>query len=212
VTLRLDLVSVNVALPTVIGQHRGRPLKSGIGKVPVSVPSLRLVPHNLEGDGQADLTVHGGPDKAVYAYPAEHLAPWSEELAQTLGPGAFGENLSTTGALETDVAIGDRFQWGDAIIEVSQPRWPCFKLTIYRGVADMAARLRRSGRTGWYFRIVEPGPVPVAGPLVLVSSDPGGVTVHEAHRAALPGADPALVTRVLAAPALAAEWRAQVGG
>ena len=211
-TLRLDLVSVNVGLPTVIGQHRGRPLQSGIRKAPVAGPGLRLDLHNLEGDAQADLSVHGGPDKAVYAYPNEHLGPWSAELGSALRPGAFGENLSTRGALEFDVAIGDRFGWGDAVLEVAQPRWPCFKLTIHRGVSDMAARFRRSGRTGWYFRVIEPGDVPVAGPLVLVSRDAAGVTVDEAHRAALPGAAPALTERVLSAPALAAEWRAQVGG
>lgn len=206
----LQLVSVNVGLPAVIGEHRGRPLTSGIRKRPVAAAALRLDPHNLTGDGQADLSVHGGPDKAVYAYPTEHLGLWSAELGTVLGPGAFGENLSTHGATEGDVAIGDRWQWGDAVMEVCQPRWPCFKLTIYRGVPDMAARFRRSGRTGWYLRVIEPGEVPTTGILQLIHRDPVAVSVADAHRAALPGADRNLAARVSAAGALAAEWRAQV--
>jgi MOSC domain-containing protein YiiM len=104
---------------------------------------------NLAGDGQADLSVHGGVDKAVYAYPSEHLDPWTQELAEELGEAPFGENLSTFGVLERDVRIGDLWQWGSAVLQVTQPRWPCFKLNLYRKRADIQARLRASGRTGW---------------------------------------------------------------
>jgi MOSC domain-containing protein YiiM len=159
------VVSLNVSRPKYLGEHRGQPVVSAIAKLPVVADHLWLDQLNLEGDGQADLSVHGGPDKAVYAYPSEHLAVWAIELDQELGPAAFGENLSTAGATEDEVCIGDRWLWGDAVLEVSQPRAPCFKLAMYRGRGDIGRRLHRSGRCGWYLRVLEPGRVPVGGPI-----------------------------------------------
>lgn len=204
------LRSVNVGLPQIIGRHRGHDIASGIVKEPVAVATLQLSPTNLEGDRQADLSCHGGPDKAVYAYASEHLAAWSAELGRTVGYGFFGENLSTEGALETGVAIGDIWSWGDAILQVAQPRTPCFKLTIRSGVSDIASRFRRRGRSGWYLRVLQPGEVPVAGPVTVVERDPAAVTVHDAHLAALPHAPDDAVRRVLAVPALADEWRSHL--
>jgi MOSC domain-containing protein YiiM len=203
----VKIVSVNVGLPAPLGQLRGDVVWSGIDKAPVAAEALRLSRLNLAGDAQADLQVHGGPDKAVYAYASEHLLAWSAELGLTVGPASFGENLTTAGVLEGDVGIGDVWAWGDARLQVVQPRWPCFKLTMRMGVANMALLFRRSGRTGWYFRVLAEGEVPVTGPLRVEERDPAGVTVTDAHRAALPGADRALVERVLAAAALADEWR-----
>jgi MOSC domain-containing protein YiiM len=205
------LVSVNVGLPATLGLHRGRPVQSGIVKAPVTAATLQLGELNLAGDGQADLTVHGGREKAVYAYASEHLPRWRAELDRSdIGPGFFGENLTTEGITESAVGIGDRWAWGDALLEVAQPRWPCYKLTLRSGVGDMAARFRRAGRTGWYFRVLRAGEVPVAGPLRVVRRHPAGVTILDAHRAALPGADPDLVERVLAVDALSPEWRRQL--
>jgi MOSC domain-containing protein YiiM len=201
------LVSVRVGRPQVIGTHRGRPVRSGIRKEPVTSAVLHLGTVNLAGDGQADLSVHGGPDKAVYAYPSEHFPAWAAELGHPVGPGAFGENLTTAGAVEADVGIGDVWTWGDALLQVCQPRWPCFKLVIHSGTGDMAVRFRRSGRTGWYLRVLQPGDVPVAGPVRLAERDPAGVSVLDAHRAALPEAAPEEVDRVMAVSALAAQWR-----
>jgi MOSC domain-containing protein YiiM len=206
----IGISAVNVGTPTVLANTNGETVWSSIRKQPVpptAVLWLSLV--NLAGDGQADLSVHGGIDKAVYAYPSEHLGPWSEELGEQLGPAPFGENLSTVGALETDVRIGDVWSWGAATLEVCQPRWPCFKLALHRGRGDIQGRMRASGRTGWYLRVLEPGEVPAAGPIELRRTDPAGVIVHDAHIAM---SDRHLVdlTRVRAVaehPALSEEWR-----
>ncbi len=205
----LRLVSVNVGVPTVIGTRGGEPVSSGIVKRPLAgVDTLKLSEVNLEGDRQADITVHGGREKAVYAYASEHLPLWRAELHRPdIGPGFFGENLTTEGIIEADVGIGDTWAWGDALVQVAQPRWPCFKLTMRSGVGDMAARFRRSARTGWYFRVLCGGEVPVAGPITVATRHPAGVTILDAHRAALPGAAREQVELVLAVDALSPEWR-----
>lgn len=205
------LVSVNVGQPDVIGTRNGEPVVSGIRKRPVDGAAVRLDYLNLAGDRQADQRWHGGPDKAVYAYPSEHFSAWAVELGRSVGPAAFGENLTTAGPVEADVGIGDVWAWGDALLQVVQPRWPCFKLAIHSRTPDMAARFRGSGRTGWYLRVLRPGEVPVSGPIRVAERDPAGVTVFDAHLAALPGAPEDQVKRVLAVAALAAEWRHHLG-
>ncbi|HEX2191887.1 MAG TPA: MOSC domain-containing protein [Acidimicrobiales bacterium] len=204
----LALVSVNVGLPAYLGMHRGRPVESGIAKRPVTAEEIELGRLNLEGDGQAELDVHGGPDKAVYAYPSEHLVAWSEELDQELGPAAFGENLTTVGGTEDDVCIGDRWTWGDAVLEVSEPRWPCYKLAMYRGRGDIERRFRRSGRTGWYLRVLQPGRVPVAGPIT-VERHPVGATVRLCHDARMRdgGVPSEVVAALIDLEPLGDEWR-----
>src|SRR4051812_40252469 len=131
--MEIALAAVNVGTPTVLASAGDDTVWSGIRKRPVD-PSeqLWLSAINLSGDGQADLTVHGGVDKAVYAYPSEHLEWWSEELDEELGSAPFGENLSTGGVFERDVGIGDVWSWGSAVLQVTQPRWPCFKLALHR--------------------------------------------------------------------------------
>ena len=204
---KLELVSVNVATPQYLGQHRGHAIRSGIAKQPVAAEFLWLDTLNLEGDGQADLVDHGGPDKAVYAYPSEHLPAWSAELGEELGPAPFGENLSTRGGTEDDVCIGDRWLWGDAVLEVCQPRTPCFKLGMHRGRGDMIRRFRQSGRSGWYLRVLQPGRVPTAGPIT-VEPHPVGATVWAVHEAARPGAAPVeVIEALLSIDALALEWK-----
>lgn len=208
----IRLVSVNVGLPAVIGTRRGQPVRSGIIKHPVTdVETLTLTETNLEGDRQADLSVHGGPEKAVYAYASEHLPAWRAELGRPdVGPAFFGENLSTEGVTESDVAIGDMWAWGEALLQVAQPRWPCSNLTLRSGVPDMAARFRGSARTGWYLRVLRGGEVPIAGPIIVTERHPAGVTILDAHHAALPRATPDLVERVLAVDALSPEWRRHI--
>jgi MOSC domain-containing protein YiiM len=203
------LVSVNVGLPQVIGDNRwGKPIRSGIVKRPVTTESIDLGPLNLDGDRQADLTVHGGPDKAIYAYPVEHLPLWNDELGTDFVPGTFGENLTTTGWLEDDVRIGDVWAWGDARLQVSQPRSPCYKLATVTNRPDLLKRLVRTGRTGWYLRVLRPATVPVAGPIQVFERDPAGVNVLLAHRASLPGAlGPSEVEAVARVGALAPAWR-----
>jgi MOSC domain-containing protein YiiM len=206
----IDLVSVNTGVPTLLASVRGENVWSGIRKHPAAANDVVwLSTLNLSGDGQADLSVHGGVDKAVYAYPSEHLDLWQDDLGESLGPAAFGENLSTRGVLERDVRIGDVWAWGDAVLQVTQPRWPCFKLAIHRGRADIQASMRRTGRTGWYLRVLEPGEVPVAGPIEVVRVDPVGISVENAHLAMsdVHLDDPDAVRAVAAHPALAEQWR-----
>ena len=192
-------------------------LVSGIAKTVVDPgTTLGLTDLNLDGDDQADRTVHGGLDKAVYAYPTEHRTVWATDLDQpdladadpAVAP--FGENIATVGPTEEMVRIGDRWAWGSAVLEVCQPRWPCQKLTVHRAHARVGPLMRTTGRTGWYLRVVTPGVVPTAGPITLAEPHPAGVTVADAHRAMLDRAvaDPGLVERVAAlGPVLADEWR-----
>ncbi|MGH9165367.1 MAG: MOSC domain-containing protein [Acidimicrobiales bacterium] len=189
-------------------------MRSGIAKQPVATTALRLDRLNLEGDAQADLKVHGGPDKAVYAYPSEHLADWAAELGGApLGPAAFGENLSTVGATEDDVCVGDQWAWGDAVLEVCQPRSPCYKLALHRGRGDIGSRLGASGRTGWYLRVLEPGTVPTAGPITVVARHPMGATVRAMHEASRPGvASEEVLEALLCVEPLAEEWKLKLAG
>jgi MOSC domain-containing protein YiiM len=125
----------------------------------------------LEGDAQADLKHHGGPDKALHHYPLEHYAGWRGELpdkAALFVPGGFGENLSTQGLTEATVCLGDIFTLGRAVVQVSQGRKPCWKLNVRFGVVDMARRVQDTGRTGWYYRVLEAGDVAAGEPLALV--------------------------------------------
>jgi len=200
------LLAVNVGRPAPVAEG----VTSAIVKRPVAPGTwLKLSRVNLEGDAQADRRVHGGPDKAVYAYPSEHLAAWQADLGQALDEAApFGENLSTAGATEAEVVVGERWAWGDAVLEVSQPRWPCHKLILHRGTADVAERLVESGRSGWYLRVLQEGRVPVDGPIEVLERREGP-TVLDCMRArtGLHHGDPDLAARVVGAPALAAQWR-----
>ena len=206
----VNLAAVNVGTPTVLGELKGDRVWSSIRKHPVA-PDTRLWLSwlDLAGDSQADLDVHGGRDKAVYAYPSEHLAPWAAELGEDLGDAPFGENLSTVGVLERDVRIGDVWQWGSTTLQVSQPRWPCYKLSLFRGRDDVGPAMRTSGRTGWYLRVLEPGEVPAAGPIHVVTRDDAGITVHDAHLAMLDRhITPERLREVAEHPALAEQWQA----
>lgn len=137
----------------------GSEVPSGIAKQPVSAP-LWLSAEGLEGDHQADRRVHGGPEKALHQYPRDHYAAWQSDLDPQPfpdKPGGFGENLSAFGLTEAEVAVGDIFRLGTALVQVSQGRQPCWKLNLRFGLPDMARRVQRSGRTGWYYRVLHPG-------------------------------------------------------
>lgn len=154
--------------------------QSGIAKSPASAP-LMLEAEGFTGDEQADRRVHGGPEKAVHHYPREHYAAWRDEIgAHPLldAPGAFGENISTTGLTEETVAVGDKFRLGEALIQVSQGRQPCWKLNHRFGVSGMARRVQSSGRTGWYYRVLEPGLVAPEDELSLVERPAPDWTIH----------------------------------
>ncbi len=176
------LISVNVGAPReVVG--RKKTVTTSIFKEPVEgrVVLRRL---NLDGDRQADLSVHGGANKAVYAYAAEHYDYWRKELPHMDLPwGMFGENFTTEGLLDDAVRIGDRFRVGSAEVVVTQPRLPCYKLGIRFGRADMVKRFMVSGRTGFYFAVLKEGEVGAGDPIELISRDEGNVTVAQIVRA-----------------------------
>jgi len=203
----VKVVSVNVALPREIA-WRGETLLSGIFKQPVA-GRVAVRGHNLAGDAQADLSVHGGPDKAVYAYPAEHYVFWRAELPELeLDWGAFGENLTTEGLLETEVWIGDRYRVGSAQLVVTQPRIPCHKLAARHGRPDLPKRFLASGRSGFYLRIEAEGELGAGDAVERVSRDERGLRVADLY--ALLGArrgDTALLRRAVEHPDLAAAWR-----
>ncbi len=142
---------------------------SAIAKTPVT-DALQITVNGLHSDEQGDLRVHGGVEKAIHHYPREHYETWRQELgdnALLAAPGAFGENFSTRGWTEHNVCIGDRIRAGTALLEVSQGRMPCWKLNDRFGVRDMALRVQQTGRTGWYYRVLEPGIVQSQQALVL---------------------------------------------
>lgn len=150
-------------------------------KEPVS-GSVALGSEGLEGDGQADRRVHGGPDKAVNVYPQEHFAAWRAELGLECQGGAFGENFTTAGLTEAAVCIGDTFRLGAVVVQISQPRQPCWKLARRWRLKDLAHRVEQTGRTGWYFRVLSPGQVAAPSDVVLVDRPHPEWTVAAANR------------------------------
>jgi MOSC domain-containing protein YiiM len=174
----MKVISINVGLPREV-EWRGQIVRTSIYKEPVS-GRVRVDRLNIEGDQQSDLTVHGGVDKAVYVYPSEHYEFWRKELPDTdLSWGAFGENLTTTGLTEDAVHIGDRFAIGSAEFVVTQPRMPCYKLTIRFGRADMIKRFYRSGRSGFYLAVAQEGEIEAGDDLSILSRDDDAITIAE---------------------------------
>jgi MOSC domain-containing protein YiiM len=177
----VKIISLNVGRPRLI-VYNGATISTGIFKNPVEerVP-LRLL--NLEGDRQADLSVHGGVYKAVYAYPYEHYDFWREALADADLPwGAFGENFTTEGLFEDDLHVGDKFQIGSAVIIVRQPRMPCYKLEAKFQRDDMIQRFLRSGRSGFYFSVEQEGEVGAGDLFELFARNGNGITIGEMNR------------------------------
>jgi MOSC domain-containing protein YiiM len=202
----LKVVSINVGRPRSVA-WQGRRVRTGIFKEPVE-GRVRVERLNLAGDGQADLRVHGGEDKAVYAYPAAHYPIWSAELGRSLPYGQFGENLTLEGISEEEARIGDRYRIGSAVLEVSQPRVPCFKLGIRMEDDAFPQRFLESGRSGFYLRVAIPGEVGAGDEVVLELRDAGSLTVAQIQRLTqdLP-ADPAVLVRAAELAALPAPWR-----
>ena len=187
---------------------RGKTVSTGIWKNPIAGP-VRVRSLNLDGDRQSDLSVHGGPDKAVYAYPSEHYAFWREQLPDAELPwGAFGENLTTAGLLEDRLCIGDRLRCGSAELVVKQPRLPCYKLGIRFGRADMLKRFQQSGRTGFYFAVVVEGHLQAGDAIELTAAAPERITVRDVVRAFTGESDdPRLLATLAELPALPEGWR-----
>ncbi len=198
--------------PAPLGDAR-RALASAIGKLPLDGP-VRIGPNGLDVDEQADTRHHGGPEKAVHHYAFDHYAAWREELAPTKPPcldraGAFGENLSTVGLTEADVCIGDVWRLGGSVLlQVSQARQPCFKLNHRFRCKDMALRVQRSGRTGWYYRVIEPGTVQAGDELRLVDRPcPSWPLSRLLHHLYVDTLDAAALAEIGTLAPLAESWR-----
>ena len=173
----MQVVSVNVSLPEVVIID-GKEVSTSIFKQPVDGPVM-LRTLDFDGDAQGDLTVHGGPDRAAYVYPWEHYAYWQAELGRpTMEPGQFGENLTISGFTEDAVRIGDQFAIGEALVEVAQPRTPCFKLAHKMGLPEFPKQFLASGRIGFYLRVLREGLIKAGDPVVSLKSDPDALTVR----------------------------------
>ncbi|OUJ70851.1 MOSC domain-containing protein [Hymenobacter crusticola] len=203
----MQIVSVNVALPREVS-WKGRTVATSIFKQPTGEPVAVLAEH-LAGDGQADLRVHGGPDKAVYAYPQEHYAYWQTLVPpELLSPGALGENLTTTGLLESEVRMGDCFRAGTAVLMAVQPRRPCFKLGIRLNDERVVKQFQEARRPGIYFRVLQTGVLQDGDALELVERSAYDVTIQDvADCHYLPQKDFAKLAQILAMPFLPPSWR-----
>jgi len=203
----MKLISVNIGRPRPV-PHEGRVVSTGIFKEPVAGPVfLRRL--NLDGDGQADLRVHGGADKAVYAYPYEHYAFWAGELGRNdFAHGQFGENFTVTGLLEDAVCIGDEFQVGEARVQVTQPRSPCFKLGIRMNDVQFPARFAAANRTGFYLRVLQEGRVAAGGAITRVAHDADSLSVRDVFRLRHDRGTRDEYERAVKLSALSPSWRA----
>jgi MOSC domain-containing protein YiiM len=203
----MKLISVNVGLPREVTAQDGAVL-TGIFKVALEGPVM-LRTLNLDGDRQADLSVHGGASKSVYAYPLEHYEFWRSELPDTkLTYGMFGENFTTQGLLEDTVNIGDRFRIGKAEVMVTEPRMPCYKLGIRFGRPDMVKRFLASRRTGFYFAVQKEGEVQAGDAMEVLGRDTNGITVADITRLyAFEKDDLNTLRRAVKVDALPDSWR-----
>ena len=196
------LVSVNVGRPAQLSVRRGRPLMSAIGKAPVA-GRVRVEGVNVAGDDQADRRVHGGPDKAVYAYACEDAAFWAGELGRELGPGAFGENLTTSGLDVSGAVVGECWRIGTVELEVCQPRLPCNKLALRMGEPLMVKWFAQASRPGAYLRIIVEGSLGADDAIDVLSTPSHGITVRDVSHAIL--LDETLLARAASAPELPAD-------
>lgn len=201
------IISVNVGTPREV-VWQGKSITTGIFKEPVDAPVM-MSTLNLDGDRQADLTVHGGTEKAVYVYPAEHYEYWRNELPDVDLPwGVFGENFTTEGLLEDALYIGDRFRIGEAEVIVTQPRLPCYKLGVKFGHADMVKKFLSSRRTGFYLAVLREGMIKAGDAFELVDRDAEHVTVADITRLyAFERDDLVTLRRAVEVEALPESWR-----
>lgn len=202
----MKLISLNISLPRIVESH-GDPVATGIFKEPVTGPVM-LRTLNLDGDRQADLSVHGGVSKAVYAYPSEHYEFWKHEFPEMRLPyGMFGENFTTEGLFE-DTNVGDRFRVGGAEIVATEPRLPCYKLGIKFGRTDIIRRFLQSRRTGLYFAVLKEGKVQAGDAIELISRDENEITIADITRLyAFEKDDLATLRRAVKLQALSESWR-----
>jgi MOSC domain-containing protein YiiM len=205
--LQMKIISLNVGLPRLVLRN-GEPVSTGIFKEPL-VGRVRLRTLNLDGDRQADLSVHGGPEKAVYVYPSEHYDFWKRELpGMDLPWSMFGENFTTTGLLETEINIGDTFRVGSAEVMVTQPRLPCYKLGLRFGRSDIIKRFLAGERSGFYLAVLKEGEVGVGDEFEPLAKDTNNVRVSDITRLHTSEKHNAgLLRRAIEVEALPESWR-----
>ncbi len=203
----MKILSVNVGLPREV-TWQGKLVTTGIFREPVNAPVM-VRTLNLDGDQQADLTVHGGVNKAVYAYPSEHYGYWRAELpGMDLSLGMFGENFTTEGLLEEAVYIGDRFRIGETEVMATEPRMPCYKLGIKFGRADIIKRFLASRRTGFYFAVVREGMVVTGDTIELIGQEQQDISVADITRLyAFEKDDLKSLRRAIGVEALPESWK-----
>jgi MOSC domain-containing protein YiiM len=203
------IVSINVGRPKEIPYLKGT-VETAIGKHSMQGP-LRLNKLNFEGDQQADLIHHGGANKAVCVYSEDHFPYWETQLERTIGAGAFGENLTIRGGAETDFCIGDTYRIGTALVQVSQPRHPCFKLAAKHGVKDLPAQVLQTGYTGFYLRVLEEGVVSAGDTMIPVKTSHGSFSIAEVNRITFgSSSSPDELHQLLQVASLAEEWKAHL--
>ena len=207
----MKLIAISIGVPRDV-LWKGETVTTSIFKSPVDGP-VALRRHNLEGDQQADLSVHGGPTKAVYVYPSEHYEFWKRELpAAELSWGSFGENFTVAGLDEDNVCVGDEYRIGTARVVVTEPRMPCVKLAIRFDRADMLKRFLKSQRTGFYFGVVEEGSLQAGDELESVSRHPDRLPVSDVTRLYTTERSNAdLLRKAIAVSALPESWRSYFG-
>jgi MOSC domain-containing protein YiiM len=203
----MRIISLNVGQPRLVLRN-GEPVSTSIFKKPVN-GRVKLRALNLDGDRQADLSVHGGPTKAVYVYPSEHYEFWKDELpVMNLPWGMFGENFTTTGLLETEINIGDKFRISAAEVMVTEPRMPCYKLALKFGRPDIIKRFLQSERTGFYLAVLKEGEVGAGDHFEPLFRDPHDVRVSDVTRLyAKDKHNAQLLRRAIEVEALPESWR-----
>ena len=202
----MEIISVNIGKPSLV-DYIGKEIFTGIYKSPVQEP-LYLTATNLVGDGQADLEFHGGVNKALCVYCEEHYPYWESKLNRELKHGAFGENLTVRGMLETDICIGDTYRFGEAIVQVSQPRQPCHKLAMRFDVADLPVQVTDTGYSGFYFRVLQEGVISERRSIELITKHPARVTIAYANQTKFHDkSNIEGIKSILAVEELSASWR-----
>lgn len=206
-----SIVSLQIGMPSLIA-HGSKEVLSGIFKQPTE-EARRAGTDGVEGDGQGDTINHGGPDKAVCAYFAKRFPHWESQFDRRFEPGSFGENVTIGGWTEEDLNIGDIVQAGDAVLQVSQPRQPCFKLGIRNGLPSLPMLVQQTGYSGFYFRVIVPGNLQRGLQLSIIERHPAGMSIMEANKIMYHKKDDAgAIEKLLAVKELAKSWHEQLEG
>jgi MOSC domain-containing protein YiiM len=205
--ISIQVVSINIGKPKKY-IYEGKQVLTGINKIPIGEEKIYLSKTNLTGDGQGDLIHHGGPDKALCVYSYNHYPYWEEQLSRKLDYGSFGENITVKGMEEDKVCIGDLFSFGEAIVQVSQPRKPCHKLAKKHGLNQLPQAVIETGYTGFYLRVIQEGEVSVMDSLELLEKHPEGLTISFVNNMVYnPSKDRDILRKIVSVEELSEGWK-----